>query len=128
MGSTLSTSSTEHALIDSAITDLNIKTNNLLFEFSFSDMVWGAWNDCDMVKVKMANLIVIIKRYLKIPFSLNFLCGNAVPMRSRPTTPLHFYIKMVSFCIQSAIKNIHQIKFVTSIQIFLCELNTPQQA
>ena len=92
------------------------------------DMVWGAWNDCNMVKVKMANLIVIIKRYLKIPFSLNFLCGNAVPMRSRPTTPLHFYIKMVIFCIQNAIKNIHQIKFVTSIQIFLCELNTPQQA
>ena len=48
------------------------------------DMVWGAWNDCNMVKVKMANLIVIIKRYLKIPFSLNFLCGNAVTMRSRP--------------------------------------------
>ena len=23
------------------------------------------------------------------PFPLNFLCGNAVPMRSRPTTPLH---------------------------------------
>ena len=22
------------------------------------------------------------------PFPLNFLCGNAVPMRSRPTTPL----------------------------------------
>ena len=35
-GNTLSTSSTEHALIDSAITDLNIKTNNLLSEFSFS--------------------------------------------------------------------------------------------
>ena len=63
------------------------------------DMVWGAWNDCNMVKVKMANLIVIIKRYLKIslvrtPFPLNFLCENAVPMRSRPTTPLHFYIKI----------------------------------
>ena len=63
------------------------------------DMVWGAWNDCNMVKVKMANLIVIMKRYLKIslvrtPFSLNFLCENAVPMRSRPTTPLHFYIKI----------------------------------
>ena len=76
------------------------------------DMVSGAWNDCNMVKVKMANLIVIIKRYLKIslvrtPFPLNFLCGNAVPMRSRPTTPLHFYIKMVIFCIQNAIKNIH---------------------
>ena len=37
LGNTLSTSSTEHALIDSAITDLNIKTNNLLFEFSFSE-------------------------------------------------------------------------------------------
>ena len=37
LGSTLSTSSTEHALIDSAITDLNIKTNNLLYEFSFSE-------------------------------------------------------------------------------------------
>ena len=33
----LSTSSTEHALTDSAITDLNVKTNNLLFEFSFSE-------------------------------------------------------------------------------------------
>ena len=37
LGNTLSTSSTEHALIDSAITDLNIKTNNLLSEFSFSE-------------------------------------------------------------------------------------------
>ena len=37
LGNTLSTSSTEHALIDSAITDLNMKTNNLLFEFSFSE-------------------------------------------------------------------------------------------
>ena len=35
-GNTLSTSSTEHALIDSAITDLNIKTYNLLSEFFFS--------------------------------------------------------------------------------------------
>ena len=39
------------------------------------------------------NLLAIIKRYHKIslvgtPFPLNFLCGNAVPMRSRPTTPL----------------------------------------
>ena len=37
LGNTLSTSSTEHALIDSAITDLNIKTNNLLSEFSFCE-------------------------------------------------------------------------------------------
>ena len=37
MGNTLSTSSTEHALIDSAITDINIKTNSLLSEFSFSE-------------------------------------------------------------------------------------------
>ena len=37
LGNTLRTSSTEHALIDSTITDLNIKTNNLLFEFSFSE-------------------------------------------------------------------------------------------
>ena len=37
LGNTLSTSSTEHALVDSAITDLNIKTNNLLFEFSLSE-------------------------------------------------------------------------------------------
>ena len=33
MGNTLSTSSTEHALLDSAITDLNIKTNNLHLNF-----------------------------------------------------------------------------------------------
>ena len=31
LGNTLSTSSTEHALIDSTITDLNINTNNLHF-------------------------------------------------------------------------------------------------
>ena len=37
LGNTLSTSSTKHALIDSAITDINIKTNNLLSEFSFSE-------------------------------------------------------------------------------------------
>ena len=37
LGNTLSISSTEHALIDSAITDLNIKTNNLLSELSFSE-------------------------------------------------------------------------------------------
>ena len=37
LGNTLSTSSTEHALIDSAITDINIETNNLLSEFSFSE-------------------------------------------------------------------------------------------
>ena len=37
LGNTLRTSSTEHALIDSAITDINIKTNNLLSEFSFSE-------------------------------------------------------------------------------------------
>ena len=37
LGNTLSTSSTEHAWIESAITDINIKTNNLLSEFSFSE-------------------------------------------------------------------------------------------
>ena len=37
LGNTLSTSSTEHAWIDSAITDINIKTNNLFSEFSFSE-------------------------------------------------------------------------------------------
>ena len=37
LGNTLSTSSTEHALIDRAITDLNVKTNNLLSELSFSE-------------------------------------------------------------------------------------------
>ena len=37
LGNTLSTSSTEHALIDSAINDINIKTKNFLSEFSFSE-------------------------------------------------------------------------------------------
>ena len=37
LGNTLSISSTEHALIDSASTDLNVDTNNLLFKFSFSE-------------------------------------------------------------------------------------------
>ena len=37
LGNTLSTRSTEHALIDNAIADINIKTNNLLSEFSFSE-------------------------------------------------------------------------------------------
>ena len=37
LGNTLSNSSTEHALIDSAITDINIKTNNLLSECFFSE-------------------------------------------------------------------------------------------
>ena len=37
LGNTLSTRSTEHAFVNSAITDLNIKTNNLLSEFSFSE-------------------------------------------------------------------------------------------
>ena len=37
LGNTLNTSSTEHALVDNAITDLNIKANNLLSEFSFSE-------------------------------------------------------------------------------------------
>ena len=37
LGNILSTSSTKHALVDSAITDLNIKTNNLLSEISFSE-------------------------------------------------------------------------------------------
>ena len=37
LSNTLSTSSTEHALIDSTITGINSKTNNLLSEFSFSE-------------------------------------------------------------------------------------------
>ena len=28
---------------------------------------------------------------VRTPFPLNFLCGNAVPMRSRPSTPLTLY-------------------------------------
>ena len=36
LGNTLNSSSVEHAMLDSAIIDLNIKTNNLLSEFSFS--------------------------------------------------------------------------------------------
>ena len=37
LGNTVSSNSTERSLIDSAITELNIKTNNLLSEFSFSE-------------------------------------------------------------------------------------------
>ena len=37
LGNTLSSNSTERSLIDSAITELNIKTNNLLSDFSFSE-------------------------------------------------------------------------------------------
>ena len=41
------------------------------------------------------------KQNLKIslvgtPFPLNFLCGNAVPMRSRPTTPLGVMLSYVN--------------------------------
>ena len=36
-GNTLRSTSIEHAMITSSITDLNIKTNNLLSEFSFSE-------------------------------------------------------------------------------------------
>ena len=37
LGNTLSFTSREHAMMTSSITDLNIKTNNLLSEFSFSE-------------------------------------------------------------------------------------------
>ena len=37
LGNAVSSNSTERSLIDSAITELNIKTNNLLSEFSFSE-------------------------------------------------------------------------------------------
>ena len=37
LGNILSSTSREHAMISSSITDLNIKTNNLLSEFSFSE-------------------------------------------------------------------------------------------
>ena len=37
LGNTLTISSTGHALIDSAITDLNVDTNNLLSKLSFSE-------------------------------------------------------------------------------------------
>ena len=37
LGNTLSSTSREHAMITSLITDLNIKTNNLLSEFSFGE-------------------------------------------------------------------------------------------
>ena len=37
LGNVLSSTSREHAMITSSITDLNIKTNNLLSEFSFSE-------------------------------------------------------------------------------------------
>ena len=37
LGNTVSSNSTERSLIDSAITELNIKTNSLLSEFSFSE-------------------------------------------------------------------------------------------
>ena len=59
------------------------------------------------------------------PFPLNFLCGNAVPMRSRPTTPLYalqfddsrsIWLLLARFCrqtdsvavLRSAIHNFHR--------------------
>ena len=39
LGNTLNSSSIEHAMIDSAIIDLNVKTNNLLSEFSSSESI-----------------------------------------------------------------------------------------
>ena len=39
LGNTLNSSSIEHAMLDSAIIDLNVKTNNLLSEFSFSESI-----------------------------------------------------------------------------------------
>ena len=39
LGNTVSSNSTERSLRDSSITELNIKTNNLLSEFSFSESI-----------------------------------------------------------------------------------------
>ena len=39
LGNTLNSSSIKHAMLDSVIIDLNVKTNNLLSEFSFSESI-----------------------------------------------------------------------------------------
>ena len=81
LGNTLSTSSTEHALIDSAITDINIKTNNLLSEFSFSESTtlsrlfqsyYGSsfwkFNNQKNIKRFCVSWRKVIRRIWKIPY------------------------------------------------------------
>ena len=43
LGNKLNSSSIEYAMLDSAIINLNIKTNNLLSEFLFSESIAVAW-------------------------------------------------------------------------------------
>ena len=51
------------------------------------------------------------------PFPLNFLCGNAVPMRSRPTTPLvRIAFKLVFFVTIQLSRSYTNVHFPAKLQ------------
>ena len=63
-------------------TPLEITFNTVQILMSNFDTLFECTECCNMVTVENSyNLIAIMKSYLS-----NFLCGNAVPMRFRPTT------------------------------------------
>ena len=70
------------------------------YDVQFShDLMCIEW--CNTVIARNSKFDSNTEIYLKIslvgtPFPLNFLCGNAVPMRSRPTTPLLLWFAAVT--------------------------------